>query len=304
VELETMLYDVEGAIATLTFDRPERLNTIVPPMPDELERCVAEANRDPAVKVIVLRGAGRAFCAGFDFADNVSAWSVLLSEDGRKGGRWDPGRDMIGVTSPFTGPVPKFMSLWRSPKPVIAQVHGWCVGGGSDLALCADLVIASDDAQIGTPYARVWGCYLSGMWIYRLGLTKAKEHALTGKPLSGQRAAEIGLINRSVPFAELEATVREQAEELARLPLPQLAAMKLIVNQAFDNMGLGSTQLLGPILDGYMRNIAEAHEFIGLAAEKGVGEAVRRRDAPFADYSQAPPERKPRPENVIRPKRR
>jgi enoyl-CoA hydratase len=272
-------------------------------MPEELERCVAEANRDPAVKVIVVRGAGRAFCAGFDFADNVSAWSGLLSEGGRKDGRWDPGRDMIGVTSPFTGPVPKFMSLWRSPKPVIAQVHGWCVGGGSDLALCADLVIASEDAQIGTPYARVWGCYLSGMWIYRLGLTKAKEHALTGKPLSGKRAAEIGLINRAVPFAELEAAVREQAEELARLPLPQLAAMKLIVNQTFDNMGLGSTQLLGPILDGYMRNIAEAHEFIELAAKEGVGEAVRRRDAPFADYSQAPAERKPRPENVIRPRR-
>jgi len=299
VQLETMLYEVDGAIATLTFNRPERLNTIVPPMPEELERCVIEANRDPAVKVLVLRGAGRAFCAGFDFSDGVSAWSGLLESDGR----WDPGRDLIGVTSPFTGPVPKFMSLWRSPKPVIAQVHGWCVGGGSDMALCADLVIASEDAQIGTPYARVWGCYLSGMWIYRLGLTRAKEHALTGRPLSGKQAAEIGLINRAVPFAELEATVRRQAEDLARLPLPQLAAMKLIVNQTFDNMGLGSTQLLGPILDGYMRNIAEAHEFIDLAAKEGVPEAVRRRDEPFGDYSQAPAERKPRPEHVIRPSR-
>jgi enoyl-CoA hydratase len=297
MQLETMLYDVEGPIATLTFDRPDRLNTIVPPMPEELERCVAEANRDPAVKVIILRGAGRAFCAGFDFSDNLSAWSDTLQTDGR----WDPGRDMIGVTNPFTGPVPKFMSLWRSPKPVIAQVHGWCVGGGSDMALCADLVIASEDAQIGTPYARVWGCYLSGMWIYRLGLTKAKEVALTGKPLSGVEAAEVGLINRAVPFDQLEATVRRQAEDLARLPLPQLAAMKLIVNQVFDNMGLQSTQLLGPILDGYMRNIPEAHEFVDVAAKQGVGEAVRRRDAPFGDYSQAPEERRPRPDHVIRP---
>jgi enoyl-CoA hydratase len=297
MQLETMRYAVEGAIATLTLDRPERLNTIVPPMPEELERCVAEANRDRDVKVIVLRGAGRGFCAGFDFADDLSAWGPMLQTEGR----WDPGRDLIGVTSPFSGPVPKFMSLWRSPKPVIAQVHGWCVGGGSDLALCADLVIAAEDAQIGTPYARVWGCYLSGMWIYRLGLTRAKELALTGKPLSGRQAAEVGLVNRAVPFEELEATVRQQAEDLARLPLAQLAAMKLIVNQTFDNMGLQSTQLLGPILDGYMRNIPEAHAFIELAAKQGVGEAVRRRDGPFQDYSQAPPERRPAPGHVVDP---
>lgn len=299
MKLETMLYDVDDRVATLTLNRPDRLNTIVPPMPEELERCVATANRDEDVKVIVLRGAGRGFCAGFDFADNLAAWGPGLETDGR----WDPGRDLIGVTSPFTGPVPKFMSLWRSPKPVIAQVHGWCVGGGSDMALCADLVIASEDAQIGTPYARVWGCYLSGMWIYRLGLTRAKEVALTGKPFSGKEAAEAGLINRAVPFADLEATVRKQAEELASLPLAQLAAMKLIVNQTFDNMGLQSTQTLGPILDGYMRNIPEAREFVDVAAKQGVGEAVRRRDGPFEDYSQGPPERRPTPGNVIDPEK-
>src|SRR5687767_6774906 len=140
--------------------------------------------------------------------------------------------------------MPKFMSLWRTPKPVIAQVHGWCVGGGSDMALCADLVIASEDAQIGTPYARIWGCYLSGMWIYRLGLAKAKEHALTGRPLSGREAADIELINRAVPFARLEEEVIEQARQLASLPLSQLAAMKTIVNQAYENMGLAGTQTL------------------------------------------------------------
>src|ERR1041384_7937335 len=127
------------------------------------------------------------------------------------------------ATAPSIGPVPKFMSLWRSPKPTIAQVHGYCVGGGSDMALCADLVIASDDARIGTPYSRMWGCYLSGMWLYRLGLTRAKEHALTGKPLSGRHAADIELINRAVPFELLEATVAEQAEELASIPASQLA---------------------------------------------------------------------------------
>jgi enoyl-CoA hydratase len=175
------------------------------------------------------------------------------------------------------------------------------VGGGSDMALCADLVIASDDARIGTPYSRMWGAYLTGMWLYRLGLTKAKEYALTGRPLSGAEAAEAGLINRSVPFADLEATVAEEAGRLAAIPLSQLSAMKLIVNQAYENMGLASTQTLGPILDGLMRNTPDAAEFIELAEREGVGAAVERRDGPFGDYSQAPASEQPNPENVIEP---
>jgi enoyl-CoA hydratase len=292
---ETLRYDTHGAVAAITLDRPDRLNTIVPPMPAEIEAAVRIANLDEAVRVIVLRGAGRAFCAGFDFSDGLAHWNDLLNTDGR----WDPGRDMIGVTSPFTGPVPQIMSLWRSPKPVVAQVHGWCVGGGSDMALCADLVIAADDAEIGTPYSRMWGCYLTGMWLYRLGLTKAKEVALTGRPLSGRDAAACGLVNRSVPFADLEATVWREAEALARIPLSQLAAMKLIVNQAYERMGLAGTQTLGPILDGLMRNTPEAHAFIDEAASAGVGAAVARRDGPFGDYGQAPADRRPAPSHVV-----
>ena len=294
---QTLLYSTAGAIATITLNRPDRLNTIVPPLPDELEAAINEAVRDTSVKVIVLRGAGRAFCAGFDFGDGFREYGQVLETDGR----WDPGKDFVFTTAPAIAPVPKFMSMWRSPKPVIAQVHGWCVGGGSDMALCADLVIASDDAQIGTPYSRMWGAYLSGMWIYRLGLTRAKEMALTGRPLSGAEAAAAGLINRSVPFAELEATVRAEADALARIPSSQLAAMKLMVNQAYENMGLASTQTLGPILDGLMRNTPDAERFIARAAEEGVPAAVKQRDEPFGDYSQAPPERRPDPSHVIEP---
>ena len=167
------------------------------------------------------------------------------------------------------------------------------------MALCADLVIASDDARIGTPYSRMWGCYLSGMWIYRLGLTRAKEFALSGRPLSGSEAAYVGLINGAVPFARLEEEVRERAAALASLPPSQLAAMKLIVNQAYENMGLASTQLLGPVLDGLMRNTPDARRFIELAEQQGVSAAVARRDGPFGDYSQAPAAAKPDPANVI-----
>jgi enoyl-CoA hydratase len=290
----TILYDVDGPIARITLNRPDALNTIVPPMPDEVEAAVHEAIRDTAVKVIVVRGAGRSFCAGYDFGGGFHAWDYLLATDGK----WDPGKDMVGVTAPAIAPTQKFMSIWRSPKPVIVQVHGWCVGGGSDFALCGDLVIASDDAQIGTPYSRVWGAYLSGMWIYRLGLAKAKEYALTGKALSGRKAADIELINEAVPFAELEETVQRRAEELASLPSAQLAAMKMMVNQAYENMGLHSTQTLGPILDGIMRNIPEAHDFIAKAHSEGVKAAVTERDALFGDYSQGD---KPDPNNVIEP---
>ena len=198
-------------------------------------------------------------------------------------------------------PTQKLMSVWRSPKPVIAQVHGWCVGGGSDFALCADLVVASDDAQIGTPYSRMWGAYLSGMWIYRLGMARAKYHALTGRPLSGREAADVELINQAVPFSELEQTVAALANDLATIPSSQLAAMKLVVNHAYENMGLASTQTLGPILDGLMRNTPDARRFIELASEQGVRAMVEERDGPFGDYSQAPADRRPNPDNVIEP---
>ena len=296
MQFETLLYATDGPVATITLNRPDRLNTIVPPMPEEFETAVGAAVRDRAVRVIVLRGAGRSFCAGYDFGGGFHHWDEMLSTDGE----WDPGKDFV-ATGAFAGPTERFMSIWRAPKPVIAQVHGWCVGGGSDMALCADLIIASEDAQIGTPYSRMWGCYLSGMWLYRLGLAKAKEHALTGRPLSGREAADVELINRAVPFEALESTVQQLASELASVPASQLAAMKLIVNQAYENMGLHSTQTLGPILDGLMRNTPDAEAFISRASSEGVRAATNERDALFGDYSMAGPERRPDPSHVIEP---
>lgn len=294
---ETILYAVDGPIAKITLNRPQHLNTIVPPMPDEVEDAVARATRDPEVNVIILRGAGRAFCAGYDFGGGFKHWGDAFETDGR----WDPGKDFAFATAPQLSPTQKFMSIWRTCKPVIAQVHGWCVGGGSDLALCADLIVASEDAVIGTPYSRMWGCYLSGMWIYRLGLTRLKEHALTGRPLTGKKAAEIELINRAVPFAELESTVLQLARDLARMPGSQMAAMKLVVNHAYENMGIASTQVLGPILDGLMRNTPDALRFVERAKTDGVRAVIEERDGPFGDYSQAPPELQPDPNNVIEP---
>jgi enoyl-CoA hydratase len=295
MEYETLLYDVDGPIATVTLNRPERLNTIVPPMPEEFERAIRTATEDQSVKVIVVRGAGRAFSGGYDFGGGFDHWDEWITTDGK----WDPGKDFSWSTNRLVAPTQRFMSMWHTHKPVIVQVHGWCVGGASDTALCGDLVIASEDARIGTPYSRMWGAYLSGMWIYRLGLTKAKEYALTGKPMSGREAADIGLINEAVPFERLEETVRQRADQLASIPTSQLAAMKLVVNHAFENMGVFSTQTLGPILDGLMRNTPDALRFIERADEEGVRSVIEERDGPFGDYSQAPPDDQPDPSHAI-----
>lgn len=285
---EFVKYSKDGAIATITLNRPEKYNTLRFEMIDQLDDALRDANRDDAIKVIVLQGAGDTFCAGFDFSGGLEHYPGI-TEDG-----YDPGVDHHIVTNQYTSYIPAFMGLWRGLKPTIAKVHGWAVGGGSELALAADIVIAADSARFGTPYSRVWGCHLTGMWIYRLGLAKAKYYALTGEWVSGKEAVEMELINFSYPLEELDRKVDEMAQKLANIPLTQLISMKLIVNQAYDNMGLQSTQTLGPILDGAMRNTVEGRAFVRTATEKGVKAAVVERDGPFGDYSQGAPEDQPR----------
>jgi len=289
---ETLLYEKTDRIATITLNRPDKANAIRPPMPEEIERAIGRANTDGDVRVIVLQGAGDSFCAGFDFSGGLEHFRAWGFEGDAE--RWDLGRDLTVAVSPFQGPIPQLMSIWRSPKPVVAKIHGWCVGGGSEMGLLADIVIVSEDARLGTPYARVWGCHLTGMWIYRLGLTRAKAFALTGDSVSGKDAAQIGLVNLAVPLEDLDATVRAYAEKLARIPTSQLVAMKLVTNQAFEHMGLWHTVTLGPLLDGFMRNTPEGRAFVRLAKERGVAAAIAERDGAFRDYSQGDPSMKPR----------
>jgi enoyl-CoA hydratase len=277
--LETLLYSAADGIARITLNRPERLNAINAMLTDELRRAVIAANEDAAVRVIILSGAGRAFCAGYDLD-----WGTRAEDATQRAmsGNWDPVRDYLGMSRN----VRAFMSLWESPKPVIAQVHGWCVGGGTDMALCSDLIYMADDAQIGYPPARVWGEPTTVMWAYRLGLETAKRLMLTGQSLSGTEAVRLGLASASAPADELPAVVDDMARKLATTPLNQLVMSKLLVNQAYENMGLRTTQVLGTFMDGIARHTPEGIAWRDEAMRIGFREAVRKRDAPWGDYGE------------------
>jgi len=273
---ETVLYEVDGRVATLTLNRPQRLNAIVPALIGDFEVALDRAQADDTVHAIRLRGAGRVFCAGYDI--DWGSESMLAAEGDAP---WDPIRD-YQVMSRF---VRAYMRLWESPKPVIAQVHGFCVGGGTDFALCSDLIVCADDAYIGYPPARAWGSPTTSMWVYRLGLERCKRLMLTGDALDGRRAVEWGLACESAPADELDEAALALARRVALLPPNQLHMMKLLVNQAYEQMGLRVTQLIGTLLDGDARHTPEGVAFSRRARES-VGAAVAERDAPFGDYGQ------------------
>ena len=277
---ETIAYSAADGIARIILNRPERLNAINRGLISELREAVIAANEDAAVRVMVLSGVGLAFCAGYDLDWGTRAEDATQRE---MAGNWDPVRDYEGMSRN----VRVFMSLWESPKPVIAQIHGWCVGGGTDMALCADLIYMAEDAQIGYPPARVWGEPTSVMWVYRLGLEHAKRLMLSGESLSGSEAERIGLASKAVPAEQLPSVVDEMARKLATIPANQLAMSKLLVNQAYENMGLRTTQLIGTFFDGIARHTPEGIAWRDLAMREGFREAVRRRDAPFGDYGEA-----------------
>ena len=284
MEYSTISYITEGRVATITLDRPDRLNAISLEMPRELADAVARANRDDSVHVIVLTGAGRAFCSGYDLIDFAeSAGQQPGSQLGSgvdQGGAWDPMTDYYGMSQNTRD----FMSLWRSYKPTIARIHGPAVAGGSDIALCCDLAIMAREAVIGYPPARVWGCPTTAMWVYRLGAERAKRMLLTGDLVDGKEAAAMGLVLESVPLAQLDERVEELAQRMAGVPKNQLMMQKLMINQAYDNMGLSNTQMFATLFDGITRHSPEGVWFKQRAEEVGFKQAVIERDsgAPIA----------------------
>jgi enoyl-CoA hydratase len=294
--LETLTYEVTGRIARITLNRPERGNGITLEMPRELASCVERANLDPEVHVIALAGNGTGFCGGYDLVASAEGdMEGVASPDAPKGsaldpmvqarnhdpeGTWDPVIDFQMMSRNLRG----FMSLFHSEKPTVCKVHGYCVAGGTDMALCSDLIVAEDHAKIGYPPARVWGVPTSALWAFRVGPARAKRLLLTGDSIDGTTAVEWGLAAEAAPADQLDERFEALCERIARVPVNQLVMQKLLVNQALYAQGLEATQALGVFFDGIARHTPEGFAFQRRAAEAGFKEAVRERDEPFGDF--------------------
>jgi len=272
MDFSTLLYAVTDRVATITLNRPERLNAINDELPRELRQAVELAERDSDVHVILLQGAGKGFCGGYDLKKYAEAGGEM---HGNQEMPWDPTVDYAMMSRNTED----FMSLWRCQKPTICKIHGAAVAGCSDIALCCDLIIMAEDARIGYPPARVWGIPTTMMWVYRLGIEKAKRMLFTGDLVSGIEAEAMGLILRAVPSAELDAEVQKLCDRIKGVPCNQLMMSKLTVNQACENMGLHSTQMFANFFDGVARHSPEGLWFRQRAQEVGFKQAVAERDS-------------------------
>ena len=268
----TLKLEVESRIATITLDRPQRLNAINDAMPGEIRRAVEAANADERVHVIVLQGAGKAFCAGYDLKEYAEGDRTNVITQAMP---WDPMIDYKFMKRNTED----FMSLWRSYKPTIARVHGYAAAGGSDIATCCDFIVMEDKARIGYMPVRVWGCPSPAMWVYRIGAMRAKRMMLTGDLIDGKTALEWGLATDVAPLAKLDAAVSKLADRIAGIPKNQLMMLKLVINQAIDQMGLEQTQMFATIFDGITRHSPEGLWFKRYAEKFGFPAAVEWRDS-------------------------
>lgn len=272
----TLRTQTSNGVFSIVFTRADQYNTITPELRDDLSDALDEADQDEDSRVILLEAEGPAFCAGYGLD-----WATALQESELD---WDSVTDMRMMSS-F---VEVYMKLWYAWKPTIAAVQGWCIAGGTDMVLCADLIVAGNSAVFGYPPARVWGMPTTPMWVYRMGLEKAKRYLLTGDEIPAAEAARIGMILETVADDALHNHAEELAQRMARLPLTQLVMLKKQCNQVAENMGIASTVTLGTLFDGIARHTQEGIDFVRRAQEVGFRQAVRERDDPFGDYGSRP----------------
>lgn len=292
--MSAVVYEVDGRIARLTLNRPDRGNGITRGLVGELERAVEAADLDPAVHVLLLSGRGKGFCGGYDLVESAEGQAgdrsapapagspldpAVMAANHDPRGTWDPMVDLGMMSRNVRG----FMSLFHCTKPVVCKVHGFCVAGGTDMALCSDLLVIADDAKIGYPPARVWGSPTTAMWGYRLGPQRAKRLLFTGDSLSGAEAVQWGLAIEAPAAEELDARTEALVGRIALMPLNQLQMMKLLLNDSLFAQGLHATQRLGTVFDGIARHTPEGYAFQRRAAQEGFRPAVRARDEPFGD---------------------
>jgi enoyl-CoA hydratase len=291
----TLTYEVTGRIARITFNRPEQGNAITPDTPLDLAHAVERADLDPRVHVMVVSGRGSGFCGGYDldmFAEHDMAQAQ--SDQPREGTvldpvaqarnhdptrTWDPMVDYAMMSRSTRG----FASLLHANKPTVAKLHGFCIAGGTDIALHADQIIAAVDTKIGYPPTRVWGIPAAGMWAHRLGDQRAKRLLLTGDTITGAEAVEWGLAIEAPDAADLDERTEILLERIARMPLNQLIMTKLALNSVLLAQGVATSAMVGTVFDGVARHTREGHDFVARAATAGFRQAVRDRDEPFGD---------------------
>jgi enoyl-CoA hydratase len=290
-EEPVVLYEERDSLAIVTINRPEKMNTLTDAVIQGIADGVDAGAASPDVSSIILRGAGATFTAGYDLNPREGERGRARQQPkyGAKAietrpGAWDPVRDYAFMGNNMK----RFMKLWECPKPVIAQLHGYALGGGTDLILCADMIFMAEDAIIGYPPSRVYGTPTTMMWVYRVGLEHAKEFLLSGDQIDAATAYRIGLVSKVFPKEKLSEETEKYCKRFANIPSNQLALNKLLINQAFENMGLRTSQILGTFFDGVTRHTEEALRWRESFSEVGFRETIRRRDGPFQDYGERP----------------
>ncbi|QRY53915.1 crotonase/enoyl-CoA hydratase family protein [Mycolicibacterium septicum] len=292
--LKTMTYEVTDRIARITFNRPEKGNSIVADTPLELQALVERADLDPNVHVILVSGRGEGFCAGFDlsaYADGTGEAGGARYDGTVLSGKtqavnhlpdqpWDPMVDYQMMSRFVRG----FSSLMHADKPTVVKIHGYCVAGGTDIALHADQVIAASDAKIGYPPMRVWGVPAAGLWAHRLGDQRAKRLLFTGDCITGAQAAEWGLAVEAPEPDDLDERTERLVARIAAMPVNQLIMAKLACNSALLQQGVATSRMVSTVFDGIARHTPEGHAFVADAVEHGFREAVRHRDEPMGDH--------------------
>ncbi len=292
---DPVLYEERDDLAIITLNRPEKKNALTDAVIQGIADGIDSATASADVVAVVIRGSGDTLTAGYDLTAGTAVgtsggdepgWSTPYGATGPepREGAWDPVRDYQ-----FMGHnVRRFMKVWECPKPVIGEIRGWAVGGATDLILCADLLFMASDAHIGYAPSRIFGTPTTMLWVYRLGLEHAKQFLLTGRAIDAETAHRIGLVSSVHDTEDLSAAVEAEARRFRHIPANQLALNKLLINQAYENMGLRTSQMLGTFFDGVTRHTEEAYRWAESFADKGFREAIRERDAPWEDYGESP----------------
>jgi len=292
---DPVLYEERDGLAIITLNRPEKKNALTDAVIQGIADGIDSATASADVVAVVIRGSGDTLTAGYDLTAGTAVgtsggdepgWSTPYGATGPepREGAWDPVRDYQ-----FMGNnVRRFMKVWECPKPVIGEIRGWAVGGATDLILCADLLFMASDAHIGYAPSRIFGTPTTMLWVYRLGLEHAKQFLLTGRAIDAETAHRIGLVSSVHDPEDLSAAVEAEARRFRHIPANQLALNKLLINQAYENMGLRTSQMLGTFFDGVTRHTEEAYRWAESFADKGFREVIRERDAPWEDYGEQP----------------